>query len=154
MTRDLSLPPAGPQRGLLRRRDQRGAALVEFSLVVGLFVMILYGLIYFGMALATKQRVTNAAAEAARAAVGAANAADAQSKAQTRVLDLLGAPNGRYTVSPVAAACDATDPGGAQCITVTISYDWENHPVVPAAPGLGLAPVSTLGSSAVVQYAG
>lgn len=154
MTRDLTLPPAGAQRGLLRRRDQKGAALVEFSLVVGLFVMILYGLIYFGMALATKQRVTNAAAEGARAAVGAANGADAQTKAQARVLDLLGAPNGRYTVNPVAAACDPLDLGGPQCITVDIEWDWDGHPVVPAAPGLGLAPVNTLGSSAVVQYAG
>lgn len=136
------------------RRDQKGAAIVEFSLVVGVFVLILYALIYFGMALATKQRVTNAAAEGARSAVGAVDAAAAQTTAQNRVVSLLGAPNGRYTVTPVAAACDSTDPTGPQCITVTINYDWENHPVVPAAPGLGLASVNTLGSTAVVQYAG
>ena len=152
MTRHHSLPRAGNHR--LRRRNESGAALVEFSLVIGLFVMILYGLVYFGMALATKQRVTNAAAEGARAAVGATDAAAAQTTAQNRVVSLLGTPNGRYTVAPVAAACDTSDPTGPQCITVTINYDWENHPVVPAAPGLRLAPVDNLGSSAVVQYAG
>jgi len=139
---------------VLRRRDQKGAAAVEFALVVGIFVMVLYGLIYFGMALSTKQRVTNAAAEGARAAVGAASPADAQNTAQTRVQSLLGAANGRYTVLPVAAACNSAAPTGAQCITVTISYDWKNYPVVPAAPGLRLARVNSLGSSAVVQYSG
>ena len=135
-------------------RDQRGAALVEFALVVGIFVMILYGLVYFGMALATKQRVTNAAAEGARAAVGAATASDAQTMAQNRVIALLGPLDGRYTVTPVAAACNAAVPTGSQCVTVTISYDWQNHPVVPAAPGLGIVRINTLGSSATVQYSG
>jgi Flp pilus assembly protein TadG len=129
-------------------------ALVEFALVVGIFIMILYGLVYFGMALATKQRVTNAAAEGARAAVGAASGSDAQTIAQNRVLDLLGTPNGRYTVTPVAGPCNVAAPTGAQCIKVTISYDWQGHPVVPAAPGLGIAPVNSLGSTATVQYSG
>lgn len=136
-------------------RDQRGAALVEFALVVGIFVMILYGLVYFGMALATKQRVTNAAAEGARAAVGAATASDAQTIAQNRVIALLGdATDGRYHITPVAAPCNAAVPTGSQCVTVTISYDWANHPVVPAAPGLGIVRINTLVSSATVQYSG
>ena len=146
-----------PARGRAKGRpgrDEAGAALVEFALVVTLFVSILYGLIYFGMALATKQRVTNAAAEGARAAVGATSPGDAQTMAENRVVALLGAPNGRYTVTPVAAACDTSTTSGPQCIRVTISYDWENHPAVPAAPGLDLAPVRTLGSSAIVQYSG
>ena len=136
------------------RRTESGVALVEFALVVGIFVMVLYGLVYFGMALATKQRVTNAAAEGARAAVGAATAVDAQTIAQNRVVALLGTPNGRYTVTPVAAPCNVASPTGAQCIQVTVTYDWQNYPVVPAAPGLGIAPVNSLGSTATVQYSG
>jgi Flp pilus assembly protein TadG len=116
--------------------------------------MVLYGLIYFGMALATKQRVTNAAAEGARAAVGQTTAALAQSTAQTRVIALLGTQNGRYTVTPVAAPCDSAAPTGPQCVTVTITWDWAGHPVVPAAPGLRIFPINSLGSQAVVQYAG
>ncbi len=153
MTRHHSLPPVRARRRLLAR-DQSGAALVEFALVIGLFVLILYALIYFGMALATKQRVTNAAAEGARAAVGAASPSAAQTVAQNRVEALLGAPNGRYTVTPVAGPCNTTASNGPQCIKVTVTYDWENHPAVPAAPGLGLAPVDTLGSTATVQYSG
>ena len=126
--------------------------MVEFALVVGVFVMVLYGLIYFGMAVATKQRVTNAAAEGARAAVGQASGSLAQTAAQNRVIALLGTQAGRYTVTPVAAACDPAAPSGPQCVTVTISWDWAGHPVVPAAPGLRIFPINTLGSQAVVQY--
>ena len=153
MTRHQSLNPVRPRRAPIVRSES-GVALVEFALVVGIFVMVLYGLVYFGMALATKQRVTNAAAEGARAAVGAAGAGDAQTIAQNRVLALLGTPNGRYTVTPVAAPCNTAAPAGPQCITVTVNYDWENHPAVPAAPGLNLAPIDSFGSTAVVQYSG
>jgi Flp pilus assembly protein TadG len=126
--------------------------MVEFALVVGVFVMVLYGLIYFGMALATKQRVTNAAAEGARAAVGQTTASAAQTTAQNRVTALLGTANGRYTVTPVAAPCSSSAPTGPQCVTVTITWDWAGHPVVPAAPGLRIFPINSLGSTAVVQY--
>ena len=128
--------------------------MVEFALVAVLFVSILYALIYFGMALATKQRVTNAAAEGARSAVGAPDAPTAVSRAEARVLGLLDAPNGRYTVAPVAASCPAPSSAGAECITVTVTYNWDTHPVIPAAPGLGVLPLGTIVSKAVVQYAG
>jgi len=136
-----------PLRRRFLRRDESGAAAVEFALVVGLFVFILYGLIAFGMILATKQRVTNAAAEGARAAVGQTTSAGAISAATARVL-AAGLPTGAYTPTYSTAAC-----GSNQCITVTITYNLSAHPVVPAAPGLGLVTPSTLSSVAVVQYA-
>jgi Flp pilus assembly protein TadG len=138
--------PAAPSRRLTRR-DQKGAAMVEFALVVGLFVFILYGLISFGMILATKQRITNAAAEGARAAVGQTSSANAISAATARVL-AAGLPASAYTPIYSTAAC-----GSNQCITVTITYDLAGHPVVPLAPGLGLVTPGTISSTAVVQYA-
>jgi Flp pilus assembly protein TadG len=130
--------------------------MVEFALVVGVFVMVLYGLIYFGMALATKQRVTNAAAEGARAAVGQTTAT-AASVATTRVNSLLGGTAKGYTIGPDPTGphvgpCDPAVPAGAQCVTVTITWDWAHRPAVPAAPGLRIFPINTLGSTAVVQY--
>ena len=114
--------------------------------MVGLFVFILYGLIAFGMILATKQRITNAAAEGARAAVGQTSPANAISVATARVTTALGT-SGSYSPSYSTAAC-----GSNQCITVTITYNLSTHPVVPPAPGLGLITPSTLTSTAVVQY--
>lgn len=146
MTRRHPLLPAEPSRRSLTRRNQSGAAAVEFALVVGLFIFILYGLIDFGMILSTKQRITNAAAEGARAAVGQTSSATAITAATARVL-AAGLPAGAYTPVYSTAAC-----GSNQCITVTITYDLSGYPVVPPAPGLGLVTPSTITSTAVVQY--
>ncbi|HVL04811.1 MAG TPA: TadE family protein [Acidimicrobiales bacterium] len=119
---------------------------MEFALVVGLFVFILYGLIAFGMVLATKQRVTNAAAEGARAAVGSATATDAVNAATARVL-AAGLPTGAYTPIYSTATC-----GSNECITVTITYNLDTNPVIPPAPGLGLVMPKKMSSTAVVQF--
>ena len=115
---------------------------MEFALVVGLFAFILYGLVTFGMALATKQRVTSAAADAARAAVGAPDLATAQSQALLRVQAKLGTTGYNATYLPDTNNCSAP----AECIRVTIVYD------LPPSPGLGLVAPPTTSSSAVVQY--
>ena len=141
--------PTGRSRLRSRRGDESGAALVEFALVVGIFMFVLYGLISFGMILAQKQRITNAAAEAARSAVGQHNSADAVTAATNRVTTLLGAP-GPYTVAYDGAFnCVSGQPN---CIKVTITYDHKHHPLVPPAPGLGVFTPDTFQSTAVVQY--
>jgi Flp pilus assembly protein TadG len=124
---------------------------VEFALVVGLFVFILYGLIAFGMILATKQRITNAAAEGARAAVGQTNAADAKNAAVARVL-AAGLPAGSYSIGPGAGEPTVAACGSFQCITVTVTYNLAANPVIPPAPGLGLITPNSITSTAVVQY--
>ncbi len=57
-------------RHIRRRRDERGAAMVEFAFVMGLlFVLLLTGIIDFGLILAFKQNMTQSASEAARASI-------------------------------------------------------------------------------------
>jgi Flp pilus assembly pilin Flp len=51
------------------QRDQDGAAAVEFALLLPLLVLLLFGLIQFGLAFNTKIQATNAAREGARMAV-------------------------------------------------------------------------------------
>lgn len=111
-------------------------------MVVGLFVFILYGLISFGLVLATKQQVTNAAADAARAAVGQTDDAAAIAAATARVDAALTA--GNYTLDPPISVSDC---GSNKCITVTILYNLE------PAPGLGLVIPPTTTAKSVVQYA-
>jgi Flp pilus assembly protein TadG len=146
--RAAHLPPLRPGR---LRRDESGAALLEFSLVFLLFALMLYGLIAFGMILATKQRITSAASGAARAAVGAASDGEAVTRATQRVEDALGAP-GSYTPGYSTAPCNTAVPAGPRCITVNITWDYENHPIVPPAPGLGLVTPDEFGATAVVQF--
>jgi Flp pilus assembly pilin Flp len=53
----------------MARRDQEGAAAVEFALLLPLLVLLLFGMIEFGFAFNTRIQATNAAREAARRAV-------------------------------------------------------------------------------------
>ena len=56
-------------RSTLARRGQEGAAAVEFALLLPLLVLLLFGMIEFGLAFNTRIQATNAAREAARRAV-------------------------------------------------------------------------------------
>lgn len=153
-------PTPRPQRGRLGRRNQSGVAALEFALVIPMFIFVLYGLITFGVILAQKQQITNAAADGARSAVGSATLAAAKTVATDRVHKSLG-PETAYHLSfnevgdadydPTIQASGAC--GTNNCITVRIRYDYGAHPTVPPAPGLGLVTPSTFRSVAVVQYA-
>jgi len=72
---------------LRRRNSERGAAAVEFALVLPLFLALLMGTIDYGYFFFTDQIVTNAAREGARAgtlvppAAGSGKATDAASAA-------------------------------------------------------------------------
>ena len=134
------------------RRDESGAALLEFSLVFGLFVFILYGLIAFGMILALKQSVTNAATEAARSAVGCSSPCDPVSKAtttaQNRLNWLSSSQKAALQITPTVATCAG---GSGQCITVVVTYPYKGHELVPPAPGLGLVTPDSISTTSTVQ---
>lgn len=51
---------------MFRRKRENGQALVEFALVLPLFLLILFGIIEFGFAFAFKMQVQNASREATR----------------------------------------------------------------------------------------
>jgi Flp pilus assembly pilin Flp len=53
----------------MARLDQEGAAAVEFALLLPLLVLLLFGMIEFGLAFNTRIQATNAAREGARQAV-------------------------------------------------------------------------------------
>jgi Flp pilus assembly pilin Flp len=56
-------------QGAMARRAEDGAAAVEFALLLPLLVLLLFGLIQFGLAFNTRIQATNAAREGARMAV-------------------------------------------------------------------------------------
>jgi hypothetical protein len=53
--------------------SQRGAALVEFAIIIPLLLVIVFGIIEFGLILYNKQVITNASREGARAGIVAKN---------------------------------------------------------------------------------
>ena len=52
-----------------RQRDERGAEMVEFAFVVVLLIMLLYGIVSYGLILSAQSTVTQAAEDGARAGI-------------------------------------------------------------------------------------
>ena len=48
------------------RSTDEGAVLIEFALVIGLFFLLVFGMVDFGLAINTKTQMTNAGREGAR----------------------------------------------------------------------------------------
>jgi Flp pilus assembly protein TadG len=114
----------------VRRRRGRGQALVEFALVVPLFLLLLAGMIDFGLGLNASISVSNAAREGAR--LGAVDAISAD--IVTRVNSMMGPFPGLPTA--VTATCthvgggtctldnSATKPGSGDSVIVTVSFNY------------------------------
>jgi Flp pilus assembly protein TadG len=134
------------------QRACRGAVAVEFALVFLMFFALFYAIVAYGLVFTLNQTLTLAAEEGARAAVqDAPNAATRITRAQGTAKGLLGwVPPAGVTASAAAAPCAANP--ASNCITVTVSYDYATHPIVPALPLLGIAIPANLGATATVQY--
>lgn len=55
--------------GLTGEKGQRGASAVEFAIILPLLVVLIFGIIEFGLLLYNKQVITNASREGARAGI-------------------------------------------------------------------------------------
>jgi TadE-like protein len=103
------------QPGRARRQREGGQALVEFALVVPVFLILLLGIVDFGWALRSWITVTNSAREGARLGVVGATCDDIKQRAVDTSADLL-------TLSDVSVENCEGDPGTS--VVVTVSYDY------------------------------
>ena len=110
------------------QRDQDGAAAVEFALLLPLLVLLLFGLIQFGIAFNTKIQATNAAREGARmAVVGIDNWADVGGG-----LPFWQAVQQNAGVGDIHnCVLDTTDVVGG---TLTVTFDYPLDLVIPFMP--------------------
>jgi Flp pilus assembly protein TadG len=128
-------------------RSERGAALVEFALVVPLLMLMMCATIDFGLAVYTLNNLTAAAREGGRYAATLDDkrwadntATGAQSLARDRVYKyIVGMNNGLDSNQTKAKISVAKD--GAGIITVQITA-YPYKPVTPLSTLLGLATVS------------
>jgi Flp pilus assembly protein TadG len=109
-TRALSTQPhlpTGP--GAKRRRNRsRGQSLVEFAVVLPIFLLILCGIFDFGFALYSRMSVINAAREGARAASVAPDHTTIDSTATARAVAAAQSSGLTMTNSDVSVTCVAT----------------------------------------------
>jgi Flp pilus assembly protein TadG len=141
-------------RGFARRgrgRGQRGQSLVEFTLVVPLFLLLIAGMVDFGIGLYSNITVINAAREGARLSVTAPGdpaAVDARVRAMAGGLnaDDLSVNMTCQRPDPAPAttwkACTGTQyqPGDA----VVVSVDYVYHMIWPLAFGNRIPMTSTV----------
>ncbi len=120
------------------RRHRRGQSLVEFAVVLPVFLLILSGILDFGVLLYSRMTVINSAREGARAAT--LMAGEPSSVIQARAADRASAAAGGLNVT-TNTTCGACRPG--DFVTVTVSYD--HHAFFPLLFG------STIPMSSTVQ---
>jgi hypothetical protein len=137
------IPPASRER---RGRGDEGAALVEFALVFIFFVTLIFGIMAFGVLLSFQQTLTHAANEAARAgAVVTDNKTTAPDERQAATATAIAQFNqwGKrcnvgdgLTCTYVKRDCSGVTDTAAlpDCITVTLTYDYQAHPILPDFP--------------------
>lgn len=150
-------------RGMVsRRRSDHGAAAVEFALVLPLLVLLLFGIISYGVMLSFRQSLSQAAAEGARAAAVTFVEGHKQAEAYaslSEALDSFGVTcatgvlkKGAATVGSCAVtmpgACTPAAAAGVNCVKVTLVYNYRDHPIVPSFPGVGYVVPSQLTYSA------
>lgn len=138
-----------------RVRDERGAAMVEFALVLPIFLALLFGIISYGWMLSYRQSISQAAAEGARvlavAPQGASGLDERAGAAVNRSLASYGVSCedgvmlhkgqavGTCTIPVAGVPCPPPNPApGADCATVTLSHSYRDHPLIPSFPGLGI----------------
>ena len=110
------------QMNFLKPKDQKGAAAVEFALLLPALTLILVGIIIFGLIFNYYLEITHAAREGARWAALRQPFTEVQAQAQ-------GAAPGidpdktTITMSANVPATGATDEDQDEPVTVTVRYD-------------------------------
>lgn len=132
---------AAVRRLRAERARHKGAAVIEFALVLPVLLMILLGIIDFGLAIYTQSVITHASREGARAGVVLAlnrpSASTIQTVVQNELIRSLGSLNqfGVLSFTPPAPCVDT-----GNNLTVQIAYSFQgfalgvlgktfNHPI-------------------------
>jgi Flp pilus assembly protein TadG len=142
--------------------------MLEFALVLPLLLLVVYGIVSFGLVLNLKQTMTQAAEEGARAAVGVpadctlgasgctepsqayATATSQAASTASAALSYLGS----RAPSPTASVGPCPSPGSGTCITVTVTYPYGSEPLIPILPVFSSFVPSTLTSRSIVRLGG
>jgi Flp pilus assembly protein TadG len=147
---------------------ERGAAAVEFAIIVPFLCFLLFAIISYGYMLSFRQALSQAAAEAARA-VAVAPPSVSQTSLEARAVEAANQALDSYGVtcengvlkhgSATAGTCEIGLPAtacsgstvGAKCVEVTLSYTYEDDSLLPSFPGLGIVLPDTISYTTEAQ---
>jgi Flp pilus assembly protein TadG len=131
------------------RRSEDGAALVEFALVSVLLLLLVIGILSYGLILGLHQSITHTASAAARAAVVVPPDEIPQTITAVvdRQLSWLGGRGDLITPTHAIVPCNGSP--ARQCVRVTVSYPYQQAPFIPSL--LGLPIPQTITSTATLE---
>jgi Flp pilus assembly protein TadG len=142
----------------LREEPERGASVVEFAFVAIPLLLLLMGIVYFGMLLSFKQAVTQAAAEGARADAVLSGSSTPAATVSSIMASAANHPMGSWnkvcnsgSLTCTATTAPCTGNTSATCVTVTVTYNYSSSPLLPSLPLVSSFMPSTIKSVAVVQ---
>ena len=110
---------------MIRRTRERGAALVEFAVVLPLFVVLIFGVMEAGWLFAQQVEIRNAAREGARLAVVDWGTAAAVAGETCNRADLSGA-GATVTVTPSSTIDSEFDPPSPESVTVSVTKTYNS----------------------------
>ena len=116
-------------RVLLRRHDERGAAAVEFALVVPILLAILFAIIDLGFAINRFAMLNNATREGVREASLSASQTEIEDVVRQSLADMGGGVTVAVTCeTPTGGSCGSWDSGsasgGVAVITTSYTHEW------------------------------
>ena len=114
-------------------RQDRGAAAVEFALIVPFLLVLVFGMVSFGMMLSFRQTLSQAATEGARAAAVESDPAAREAEAIAAVNDAMAAVGKECGSGGLVCSFPPTE-DCENCITVTLTYAYQDNPMVVSAP--------------------
>ncbi len=122
------------------RNRSRGQAMVEFALVFPLFILLLAGMIDFGMGLYSYMTIINAARDGAR--LGATNCHETACSGPVSSRVRAAASGLNPTVGVACSTGDCTTATTGDSVTVTASYTY--HMIWPLTFGTGIPMASSV----------
>ena len=117
----------------MKRFGERGAAAVEFAILLPVLMLILFGIIEFGMIMYSREVITNASREGARSGIVQATAKPTEAQIQAVVTNYLNGTGIDPNVTTISVVGEGLTAPNTLTVTVTYPYNF----FVPVILGLG-----------------
>ena len=116
----------------MRRLNERGAVAAEFALLLPVLLTILFGTIEFGMIMYSRELITNASREGARAGIVQVSPKPTAGAITTIATTYLTGTG----INPADVTISVTGAGGARPATLTVAATYNYPWLIPYIPTL------------------
>lgn len=120
-------------------KGERGQAMVEFALVLPIFLLVVFAIVDFGMGFHAWITVTNASREGARIGVVGADAATIEAKVRSTAASL------NHDEYLTVVVTNAVDQGGDPGESVSVTADYDYHLITPLSSIMGIVSGGAIG---------